>query len=118
MRSTIAAKQGIKAGLFRSITFWPFPEKQIKPLSWPSSAKAFVVPEMNLGMCTFEVERYAKGNAPSSAIFRVDGEPINPDQILDKDQGGQVTMASITINGSVPASCRTSGAPAAVTASS
>jgi 2-oxoglutarate/2-oxoacid ferredoxin oxidoreductase subunit alpha len=77
-----ARKQGIKAGLFRIKTFWPFPEKQIKALA--GKVKAFVTPEMNLGMCTGEVERCAEGKAPVLGIFRVDGEPINPGQILEK----------------------------------
>lgn len=78
----IAREQGIKAGMFRIKTFWPFPDKQIKALS--NQAKAFIVPEMNLGMCSIEVERCAQGKAPIVGIFRVDGEPINPDQILEK----------------------------------
>lgn len=77
-----ARKQGIKAGLFRIKTFWPFPDKQIKALS--SKVKALITPEMNLGMCTVEVQRCAEGKAPVHGIFRVDGEPINPGQILDK----------------------------------
>jgi 2-oxoglutarate ferredoxin oxidoreductase subunit alpha len=39
---------------------------------------------MNLGMCHGEVERAAQGKVPVKGIFRVDGEPINPGQILDK----------------------------------
>ncbi|WP_279384172.1 hypothetical protein [Geotalea toluenoxydans] len=35
-------------------------------------------------MCTIEVQRCAEGKAPVHGIFRVDGEPINPGQILDK----------------------------------
>ena len=77
-----AREQGIKAGMFRIKTFWPFPDKQIKALA--NQAKAFIVPEMNLGMCSIEVERCAQGKAPIVGIFRVDGEPINPDQILEK----------------------------------
>ncbi|BCS53704.1 2-oxoacid:acceptor oxidoreductase subunit alpha [Geobacter sp. SVR] len=77
-----AREQGIKAGMFRIKTFWPFPDKQIKALA--GKVKGFVVPEMNLGMCANEVERCAQGKAPILGIFRVDGEPINPDQILEK----------------------------------
>jgi 2-oxoglutarate ferredoxin oxidoreductase subunit alpha len=77
-----ARKAGIKAGLFRIKTFWPFPDKQIKALA--GKVKAFITPEMNLGMCTGEVQRCAEGKAPVLGIFRVDGEPINPGQILDK----------------------------------
>lgn len=77
-----ARKQGIKAGMFRIKTIWPFPDKQIKALA--GKVKALITPEMNLGMCTIEVERCAEGKAPVLGIFRVDGEPINPGQILDK----------------------------------
>lgn len=77
-----ARKQGIKAGMFRLKTFWPFPDKQIKALA--GKVKGFIVPEMNLGMCSIEVERNAQGKAPVLGINRVDGEPINPDQILAK----------------------------------
>ncbi len=78
----VAREQGIKAGMFRIKTFWPFPDKQIKALA--GKVKAIIIPEMNLGMCSLELERCAQGKVPVLGIFRVDGEPINPDQILDK----------------------------------
>ncbi len=77
-----ARKEGIKAGLFRLITFWPFPEERLLELS--KKVKAFITPEMNLGMSHGVVKAAIEGNAPVLGIFRVDGEPINPDQILDK----------------------------------
>lgn len=77
-----AREQGIKAGMFRIKTFWPFPDKQIKALA--QKAKGFIVPEMNLGMAALEIERNVQGKAPVLGIFRVDGEPINPDQIVAK----------------------------------
>lgn len=76
----VAREQGIKAGMFRLKTFWPFPDKQIKALA--EKVRGFIVPEMNLGMCSIEVERCAQGKAPILGINRVDGEPVNPDQIL------------------------------------
>jgi len=75
-------KEGVKAGLFRIKTFWPFPEKQIAALG--AKVKAIITPEMNLGMCTQEVQRCVEGKAPVHGIFRVDGEPINPGQIVQK----------------------------------
>jgi 2-oxoglutarate ferredoxin oxidoreductase subunit alpha len=77
-----ARKQGIKAGLFRLITFWPFPEARLLELS--KKVKAFITPEMNLGMSHGVVKAAVEGNAPVLGIFRVDGEPINPGQIIDK----------------------------------
>ena len=75
-------EQGKKVGMFRIKTMWPFPDKQIKALS--EKVKAFIVPEMNLGMCSIEVERCAQGKAAVIGINRVDGEPINPEQIVEK----------------------------------
>ena len=78
----IAREQGIKAGLFRLVTFWPFPEERLLEIS--KKVKAFISPEMNLGMCAGVLKGCIEGNAPVLGIFRVDGEPINPDQIVDK----------------------------------
>jgi len=78
----VAREQGIKAGMFRIKTFWPFPDKQIKALA--GKVKGFIIPEMNLGMCSIELERCAQGKIPVLGIFRVDGEPINPEQIVEK----------------------------------
>ena len=78
----VARKQGIKAGLFRLITFWPFPEARLLEIS--KKVKAFITPEMNLGMTHGIVKGCIEGNAPVLGIFRVDGEPINPEQIIDK----------------------------------
>ncbi|WP_305045763.1 2-oxoacid:acceptor oxidoreductase subunit alpha [Geoalkalibacter sp.] len=75
-------KAGVKAGLFRPLTLWPFPEKRTAALA--QQAKAIVVAEMNLGQMIYEVERVAKGACNVAGVFRVDGEPINPGQIMDK----------------------------------
>ncbi len=73
-------KEGVKAGLFRPITLWPFPEKRVAELA--QQAKAIIVPELNLGQMNLEVERVAKGACEIIGIHRVDGEPINPGQIM------------------------------------
>lgn len=75
-----ARKAGIRAGLFRIITYWPFPERQIRALS--ERVKAIITPEMNLGMTIHEVRRCVEGRVPVSGIFRVDGEPISPGEIF------------------------------------
>jgi 2-oxoglutarate ferredoxin oxidoreductase subunit alpha len=77
-----ARKQGIKAGMFRIMTFWPFPDEQIAALA--GKVKGIIAPEMNLGMAKLEIERCVKGQVPVAGINRVDGEPINPGQILEK----------------------------------
>ena len=77
-----ARKEGIKAGLFRPITFWPFPEERLLQLS--KQAKAFITPEMSLGQCNGVVKGCIEGNAPVHGIYHVDGEPVNPGEILSK----------------------------------
>jgi len=75
-------KEGVKAGMFRPLTMWPFPDARVAELA--VQAKAIICPEMNLGQMVREVERVAKGNCEVAHIGRVDGEPINPGQIIDK----------------------------------
>jgi len=75
-------KEGIKAGMFRPITLWPFPEKRVAALG--KQVKGIVVPEMNLGQMLLEVERVTKGTCALGGVHRVDGEPINPGQIIKK----------------------------------
>jgi 2-oxoglutarate ferredoxin oxidoreductase subunit alpha len=77
-----ARKEGIKAGLFRPLTIWPFPEEQVAELA--GRVKGIVVPELSLGQIIFEVDRCAKGRCKVEGIYRVDGDPINPAQILAK----------------------------------
>ena len=72
--------EGIKAGLFRPITLWPFPEKRVLELG--KQVKAIVVPEMNLGQMIFEVERIVKDNCKLAGVNRVDGDPLTPNQII------------------------------------
>ncbi len=73
---------GVKAGLFRPVTLWPFPEARVAELG--KKVKAIVVPEMNLGQMILEVERVVKSSCALAGVNRVDGEPINPGQIIDK----------------------------------
>lgn len=77
----LARDKGIKAGLFRIMTMWPFPEDRITALA--DSVKGIVVPEMSLGQLIYEVERCAGRNTPIIGVGRVDAEPIRPETILD-----------------------------------
>lgn len=76
-----ARKMGIKAGLLRAITIWPFVEdafakvKAIKP-------KAVIVPEMNLGQLALPVERVMAGTSRVIRINKVAGELIEPEDIV------------------------------------
>jgi len=53
-----ARDEGIKAGLLRLVTVWPFPERQVAELA--ARVEGIVVPELNYGQIVREVERAAK----------------------------------------------------------
>jgi len=78
-------KIGIKVGLFRPITIWPFAEEQIKNLS-KKLDKLFVV-EMNLGQYVTEVKRSANKDCPIKFLGKVDGNPITPSEITNFVRG-------------------------------
>ncbi len=52
-----AREQGLKVGLFRPKTLWPFPEKKIKKLA--ETTEKFVVPEINFGQYAHPVREYS-----------------------------------------------------------
>ncbi len=73
-----AREQGIRAGLLRLITIWPFPEQQLRALA--QQARAFIVAEMNLGQARLEVERCI--GRPAWGVHHAGGEMIHPERIL------------------------------------
>ncbi len=73
---------GIKAGLFRPITLWPFPDEAF--LGVAVGARAVLVPEMNAGQLSLEIERLCSERGKVSGLGRIDGEPIEPGEILAK----------------------------------
>jgi 2-oxoglutarate ferredoxin oxidoreductase subunit alpha len=76
-----ARAQGIRAGLLRPRTLWPFPDREVRELA--SRVRAIVVPEMNLGQMAHEVEWAVAGTTRVVPMCRVDGSPISPTQILE-----------------------------------
>ncbi|NOZ55432.1 MAG: 2-oxoacid:acceptor oxidoreductase subunit alpha [Calditrichaeota bacterium] len=77
----LAREQGIKAGLFRPITLWPFPEEKVQQLA--EQVDTILVPEMNLGQLILEVERCVHGKANVEGVNKVGGLPIEPPEILE-----------------------------------
>ncbi len=75
-----AREMGIKAGLLRLITIWPFAEKRIRELA--KQVKAFVVAEINYGQIVYEVERCVAGKAIVKLCAKLGGELHRPDEIL------------------------------------
>lgn len=76
-----AREEGIKAGILRLITVWPFPDSRIRELA--QRVKAFIVPEINYGQIVLEVERCAGGGAKTILVPHMGGRVHNPESILD-----------------------------------
>jgi 2-oxoglutarate ferredoxin oxidoreductase subunit alpha len=76
-----ARDEGIKAGLLRLITVWPFAEDRIRKLA--PKVKAFVVPEINYGQIVREVERCAAGKARARLVPHMGGSVHLPETILE-----------------------------------
>ncbi len=76
-----ARDEGIRAGLLRLITVWPFAEDRVRELS--QQVKAFVVPEINYGQIVLEVERCAGGRVKTLLLPHMGGGMHQPQTILE-----------------------------------
>ncbi|HER23876.1 MAG TPA: 2-oxoacid:acceptor oxidoreductase subunit alpha [Candidatus Atribacteria bacterium] len=78
----LAREEGLKVGLLKLLTIWPFCFEEVNRLA--QQVDLIIVPEMNLGQMVLEVERSAHGKCRVIPYGRVDGELINPIEILGK----------------------------------
>ncbi|MFC2172810.1 2-oxoacid:acceptor oxidoreductase subunit alpha [Acidobacteriota bacterium] len=76
----ILRQEGIKAGLLRLRTMWPFPEESLK--THAAGKKILFVPEMNLGQLAREVSMVLQGKVPLESITKVNGEVIRVEDIV------------------------------------
>lgn len=75
-----ARKEGIKAGLIKLETIWPFPEELIRSIA--PQVRALIMPEINGGQMVLELERAACGACPVTLISNYGGAIIHPGLIL------------------------------------
>ncbi|MCM1564359.1 MAG: 3-methyl-2-oxobutanoate dehydrogenase subunit VorB [Dehalobacter sp. 4CP] len=76
-----ARKKGIKAGLIRPVTLWPFPKNQLKAAA--EKAKAFVVVEMSMGQMIQDVELSIRCSRPVHLCSRTGGMVPTPEAVLE-----------------------------------
>jgi len=74
-----ARAAGVKVGLIRPITLWPFPRSQVAEVA--RQVDTLIVAEMNLGQLIGEVERAVGGQTKVVGHLRADGEPITPGEL-------------------------------------
>lgn len=78
---SLAREQGIKLGMIKIRTIWPFPEQAIRDLA--GRVSHIIVPELNFGQIRMEVERLVAGRVPVQGINRADGLQISPERIVE-----------------------------------
>ncbi len=76
-----AREAGVKAGLLRPITIWPFPDDHVAEVA--GRVDTILVAEMNRGQLVGEVQRAATGRTEIIGHFRADGEPITPSELYE-----------------------------------
>ena len=76
-----ARAKGIKAGLLRPITLWPFPTKAIDQVI-ENGAKQFLSVELNMGQMVEDVRLAANGRAEVSFYGRTGGVLPTPEEVL------------------------------------
>jgi 2-oxoglutarate ferredoxin oxidoreductase subunit alpha len=77
-----ARTQGMKVGMLKLITLWPFPRSFVQLLV--KAGKTLFVPEMNMGQISREVKRVNEGMAQVLTLNKIDGTIISPKEILAK----------------------------------
>jgi len=75
-----ARERGIRAGLLKLDTVWPFPEALIHDLA--ARVRAMVMPEINMGQMVLELERCARGRCPVRLVAHAGGAVHSPKTIL------------------------------------
>jgi len=78
----LARSNGIRAGLLRPITLFPFPEKRLRALS--RQVKGMLTIEMNAGQMVEDVRLAANGKIPVEFYGRMGGMIPTPEDVLKK----------------------------------
>jgi len=77
-----AREKGIKVGLLKLITLWPFMRTAVEKVI--QTSRVLIVPEMNMGQISREVKRVNPGRSKVLTLNKVDGTIITPSEILNR----------------------------------
>jgi len=75
-------KQGLKVGILRPITLFPFPTKKLEELA--NTAKKFLTIEMNMGQMVRDVKLAVNGKIPVEFMGKPSGQWISVEEITQK----------------------------------
>ena len=80
--AVVAARaEGIKVGLIRPITLWPFPKAPIAAAA--DKVKGFISVEMSMGQMIEDVRLYSGCKKPVALCNRVGGMIVSPEEVLE-----------------------------------
>ena len=86
--AVVAARaEGIKVGLIRPITLWPFPKKAMAEAA--EKVKGFISVELNMGQMIEDVRLATECKRPVTLCNRAGGMIPSPDQVLDSIRAAQ-----------------------------
>ena len=78
----VARQEGIKVGLVRPITLWPYPYEVISKLA-ERGVKGFLSVELNAGQMIEDVKLAVNGRCPVEHFGRMGGMLFSPDEVLN-----------------------------------
>jgi len=76
-----ARKEGIRVGLIRPITLWPFPKDVLAAAA--DKVDAFLSVELNMGQMIEDVKLYTQCKKPVTLCSRCGGMIPSPDEVLE-----------------------------------
>jgi 2-oxoglutarate ferredoxin oxidoreductase subunit alpha len=79
---SMARKKGLKVGLLRLTTLWPFNDALLENVA--DNTKSIIVAELNLGQIVHEVERATRRKVPVHLVDHAGGTIIEPETLLAK----------------------------------
>ena len=82
-----ARNEGIKVGLIRPITLWPFPKKALEAAA--DKVKGFISVELNMGQMIEDIKLYTQCKKPVSLCNRCGGMIPSPDEVLESIRKAQ-----------------------------
>ena len=82
-----ARAEGIKVGLIRPITLWPFPKKALAAAA--EKVKSFICVELSMGQMIEDVKLYTQCKRPVSLCNRCGGMIPSPDEVLESIRKAQ-----------------------------
>ncbi|MCL4423982.1 MAG: 2-oxoacid:acceptor oxidoreductase subunit alpha [Firmicutes bacterium] len=78
----LGRRAGLKMGLLQLNTLWPFPDELVAQRA--GGKRLILVPEMNLGQLVHEVTRVVRHQVPVHGVNKSNGEPLTPEEILER----------------------------------